>query len=99
MPTFIGIAEHLDPRDLDRVIEMAWEDRTPFAAIEYQFGLTEAEIIRLMKRELKLNSWKRWRKRVQGRKTKQLALRGTRVTRFKSDAQRTISANRPSKPR
>ncbi len=93
------MSEQLNPRDLDRVIEMAWEDRTPFAAIEYQFGLTEADVIRLMKRELKLSSWKRWRKRVQGRKTKQSAPGAGGAGRFKSDAQRAISGNRPSKPR
>ena len=57
----------LTPEEIDRVIAMAWEDRTPFSAIEYQFGLTEADVIKLMKRELKLNSWKRWRARVQFR--------------------------------
>lgn len=89
----------LTPRDTDRVIEMAWEDRTPFGAIEYQFGLTEAEVIELMRRELKPNSWRRWRQRVQGRKTKHAALRGNEVGRFKSDAQRQITFNRSSKPR
>ena len=89
--------QQLSLRDLDRVIEMAWEDRTPFSAIEFQFGLTEADVIRLMKRELKLSSWKRWRKRVQGRKTKQLALRSPGMTRFKSDAQRQITFNKISK--
>ncbi len=91
--------EQLSLRDLDRVIEMAWEDRTPFSAIEYQFGLTEAAVIHLMKRELKLSSWKRWRKRVQGRKTKQLALRNPEIRRFKSDAQRQITRNSNSKRR
>ena len=60
-------------RDINRVIEMAWEDRTPFDAIFFQFGLTEKEVIQLMRAELKLNSWKRWRKRVQGRNTKHVA--------------------------
>ncbi len=89
--------EPLDLRDTDRVIEMAWEDRTPFAAIEYQFGLTEGDVIELMRRELKPGSFKRWRARVQGRATKHEALRPDGMTRFKSDNQRPISHNRRSK--
>jgi uncharacterized protein (TIGR03643 family) len=76
---------------------MAWEDRTPFEAIEAQFGLSEEEVIRLMKRELRLSSWKRWRKRVQGRKTKHAKLRKSSVNRFKSKMQRIITSNRISK--
>lgn len=89
--------KELSPEDIDRVIGMAWEDRTPFSAIEFQFGLTEGEVIKLMKRELKLSSWKRWRARVQGRKTKHRALRGAGVNRFKSKAQRQITFNKISK--
>lgn len=89
--------QELSERDIDRIIEMAWEDRTPFAAIEYQFGLTEADVIKLMKRELKLGSWKRWRARVQGRATKQAALRQHGVQRFKSKAQKQITYNKISK--
>ena len=55
---------------IDRVIEMAWEDRTTFEAIEYQFGLKEQEVINLMRTQMKLKSFKLWRERVQGRKTK-----------------------------
>jgi uncharacterized protein (TIGR03643 family) len=87
----------LTPEEIDRIIAMAWEDRTPFGAIEYQFGLTEADVIKLMKRELKLGSWKRWRARVQGRKTKHVALRGDGVERFKSKAQKQITYNKISK--
>ncbi|MFT5999441.1 MAG: hypothetical protein ACJATN_001534 [Neolewinella sp.] len=87
----------LTPEEIDRIIAMAWEDRTPFSAIEYQFGLTEADVIKLMKRELKLGSWKRWRARVQGRKTKHVALRGDGVERFKSKAQKQITYNKISK--
>lgn len=87
----------LSPEDIDRVIAMAWEDRTPFSAIEFQFGLTEAEVIKLMKQELKLSSWKRWRARVQGRKTKHVALREATVGRFKSKAQKQITFNKISK--
>ena len=63
----------LDSIDLDRVIEMAWEDRTPFEAIAYQFGLSESEVIQLMPSEMKASSFRMWRKRVSGRKTKHAA--------------------------
>lgn len=66
---------------VSRVIEMAWEDRTPFEAILTTFGLTEAQVITLMRRSLKLGSFKAWRARVSGRKTKHLALRSTEVSR------------------
>ena len=84
-------------RDTDRVIEMAWEDRTPFGAIEAQFGLTEAEVIDLMRRELKPKSFRNWRARVRGRATKHRALRGEEVGRFKSQQQRIISSNKRSR--
>lgn len=67
--------------DIHRVIEMAWEDRTPFEAIESNFGLKESDVIRLMRRELKPTSFRVWRKRVSGRKTKHVALRGFDVSR------------------
>ncbi len=67
--------------DINRVIEMAWEDRTPFEAIEGLFGLTEAEVIALMRRELKPGSFRLWRARVSGRKTKHLKLRDPAVSR------------------
>lgn len=60
----------LHETDINRIVEMAWEDRTPFEAITAQFGLTEAEVIQLMKYEMKLSNWKKWRARVQGRATK-----------------------------
>ena len=63
----------LDSIDMDRVIEMAWEDRTPFEAIAYQFGLSESEVIQLMRSEMKASSFRMWRKRVSGRKTKHAA--------------------------
>ncbi len=59
-------------KDIDRIIEMGWEDRTPFEAIEYQFGLKEKEVIRIMRKHLKIKSFKVWRKRVSGRKTKHM---------------------------
>ncbi len=83
---------------VDRVIEMAWEDRTPFEAIEYQFGLSEREVIQLMRFELAPKSFKRWRKRVNsGVSSKHLKLRSSEIKRFKSSRQRIISQNRISK--
>lgn len=76
---------------------MAWEDRTPFEAITFQFNLTEKEVIQLMKSEMTDRNWKKWRKRVQGRKTKHLALRAKEVNRFKSAMQKNITGNRISK--
>lgn len=75
-------------REKDRVIEMAWEDRTPFEAIEEQMGLKEAEVIRLMRRCLRPGSFKMWRQRVQGRATKHRQKRPEGVQRFKSSRQR-----------
>ena len=83
--------------DTDRIIEMAWEDRTPFDAITLQFGLTEQQVIELMRREMKKASFKMWRARVQGRSTKHTALRGSRITTFKSNLQRLITLNKISK--
>ena len=74
----------MDAADISRVIEMAWEDRTSFDAIEQQFGLNEAAVIALMRRELKLSSFKMWRERVTGRATKHEALRRPEVTRHRA---------------
>ncbi|MDB2571359.1 MAG: TIGR03643 family protein [Polaribacter sp.] len=82
---------------IDRVIEMAWEDRTTFEAIEYQFGLKEQEVINLMRKQMKLKSFKLWRERVQGRKTKHEKLRTFEKGRFKCSRQRSISNNGISK--
>lgn len=60
---------------IDRIIEMAWEDRTSFEAIKFQFNLSESDVKVLMKKELKLNSYKLWRKRVENCKTKHAAKR------------------------
>ncbi|MEL6674277.1 MAG: TIGR03643 family protein [Bacteroidota bacterium] len=87
----------LSPTDVDRIIGMAWEDRTPFEAIQHQFGLSEGEVIKLMKQEMRLSNWKKWRARVQGRKTKHGKLREESVDRFRSKAQKIISQNRLSK--
>jgi len=78
----------LDPSTIDRVIEMAWEDRTPFEAIALQFGLTEPQVIALMRREMKPSSFRMWRKRVSGRKTKHLMHRGFAEGRFRSQHQK-----------
>tara|TARA_B100000780_G_scaffold70251_1_gene46829 strand:- start:316 stop:591 length:276 start_codon:yes stop_codon:yes gene_type:complete len=86
----------LDLIQIDRVIEMAWEDRTPFEAISFQFGLTEKEVIVLMRREMKSKSFAMWRKRVQGRKTKHIKLRDDTVNRFKCTRQRS-TGNKISK--
>ncbi len=67
--------------DLSRIIEMAWEDRTPFEAIQREFGLNEAAVIRLMRKNMKASSFKMWRERVTGRKTKHLQLRSSDVIR------------------
>ena len=71
-------------RDIDRIIEMAWEDRTPFEAITYQFSIPEQEVIKLMRREIKPSSFKMWRQRVKGRATKHQKLRTFEKGRFKT---------------
>ncbi len=78
----------LDVRAIDRVVEMAWEDRTPFAAIETQFGLKEKEVIALMRKEMKRSSFKMWRERVTGRKTKHIAKRDFEKGRFRCKEQK-----------
>ena len=83
--------------ELDRIIEMAWEDRTSFDAIEKQFGVVEKDVIKLMRKELKEKSFKMWRKRVQGRSTKHSKMSPTDKLRFKSNSQRQITLNKISK--
>ncbi len=83
--------------EIDRIIEMAWEDRTPFEAIEIQFGLKEKEVIELMRKQMKRSSFKMWRKRTNGRTTKHSSLRLSEVSRFKCSRQRAISSNKISK--
>jgi uncharacterized protein (TIGR03643 family) len=87
----------LDEQAIDRIIEMAWEDRTPFDAIEFQFGLKEADVKALMKKELKFSSYKLWRERVENCKTKHRAKRVEGIDRFKCKLQRNISNNKISK--
>lgn len=84
-------------RELDRIIEMAWEDRTPFDAITYQFGISEQETIEIMRREMKASSFRMWRKRVQGRATKHAKLRNDEIDRFRCSRQKNISGNKISK--
>jgi len=90
------MSKEFDPIDFDRIIEMAWEDRTPFDAIYAQFGIREDDVKAIMKRELHPNNWRKWRARVGGRKTKHAALRGDDVNRFKCTMQKS-TGNRISK--
>ena len=84
--------------DIDRIIEMAWEDRTPFEAITFQFGLSEGETIKLMRTELRRNSFNLWRKRVNSAVSqKHLMKRNTNIHRFKCSLQKVISMNKISK--
>lgn len=88
---------NLESHEADRIIGMAWEDRTPFEAIEAQFGLSEDEVIDFMRRNLKEKSFRRWRRRVSGRETKHRKLRKDEVSRFVSPAQNPITNNKISK--
>ena len=88
---------NLSAADIDRIIEMAWEDRTTFEAIEIQFGLKQQDVIKLMRKELKASSFKLWRQRTKGRATKHEALRSDAKDRFKSSRQKTITNNKISK--
>lgn len=78
----------LGAEDRNRIIEMAWEDRTPFEAIFTQFGLRENDVRRLMRSTMKASSFKLWRERVSGRATKHLKLREESEYRFKSSNQK-----------
>lgn len=89
--------KELNEAEIDRIVEMAWEDRTPFDAIKFQFGLSEADVKALMKKELKFSSYKLWRERVENCKTKHLAKRIDEIDRFKCNRQRNISNNKIAK--
>jgi uncharacterized protein (TIGR03643 family) len=91
------MATILSTIDIDRIIEMAWEDRTTFEAIELQFGLKQQDVIALMRKEMKRSSFKLWRQRTKGRSTKHEALRGKGIDRFKCTMQRAITHNKISK--
>ncbi|HAG34846.1 MAG: hypothetical protein ABR83_01900 [Cryomorphaceae bacterium BACL18 MAG-120924-bin36] len=82
------LSNELSEADIDRVIAMAWEDRTPFEAIYVQFGLRENDVRALMRKHMKASSFRMWRERVTGRKTKHLMLRDFEKGRFKSSNQR-----------
>jgi uncharacterized protein (TIGR03643 family) len=83
--------------DIDRIIEMAWEDRTPFDAIFQQFGLREADVKKIMKKHMKFGSYKLWRTRVEACSTKHAQRRSPDINRFRCSRQRTISGNKISK--
>jgi uncharacterized protein (TIGR03643 family) len=88
----------MEDKDIDRIIEMAWEDRTPFEAIKVQFGYSEANVIVLMRKQLKRSSFNLWRKRVNsGISQKHVQRRNPEISRFKCTLQRTISMNKISK--
>jgi uncharacterized protein (TIGR03643 family) len=91
------VQKALNEEEIDRIIEMAWEDRTPFEAIEAQFDLKEADVKKLMKKELKFSSYKLWRERVENCQTKHAKKRVSEITRFKCKQQRTITQNKLSK--
>jgi uncharacterized protein (TIGR03643 family) len=93
----IEVTKTISESDVDRIIEMAWEDRTPFDAIKTQFGLNEQAVRNLMRRELKPSSYKRWRERVEACKTKHVKTRTSDINRFKCNRQRSISNNKISK--
>lgn len=93
-----SIATTLTDQDRDRIIEMAWEDRTPFEAIHHQFGYSEADTIALMRSSLKRSSFNLWRKRVNsGISQKHAKKRNQEIERFRSRMQRTIASNKISK--
>ena len=88
----------MEQKDIDRIIEMAWEDRTPFEAIKVQFDYSEANVIELMRRELKRSSFNLWRKRVNNKiSQKHSQKRNSDISRFKCSLQKTISLNKISK--
>ncbi len=90
-------SQALTTADIDRIIQMAWEDRTPFEAIKIQFELSEQEVIQLMRSQMTASSFKMWRKRTNGRATKHQKLANADQVRFKSAMQRVISNNKISK--
>jgi uncharacterized protein (TIGR03643 family) len=88
----------MNPDELNRIIEMAWEDRTPFEAIFNQFSLKEKEVVAIMRKELKRSSFELWRKRVHtGVSSKHLKKRSEQINRFKCTLQKSVSFNKISK--
>lgn len=92
--TILESKKELSVFEVDRVIEMAWEDLTPFEAIEYQFGLKEPEVIALMKSNLAYKNYTLWLKRVQSSDTKHVQQRNNLIKRFISNLQRIITGNK-----
>ena len=90
-------SKELTEQEIDRIIEMAWEDRTPFDAIKAQFGISESETIEIMRRNMKRSSFKMWRARVQGRATKHVKKAPEEMDTFRSRMQRGIALNKISK--
>jgi uncharacterized protein (TIGR03643 family) len=84
-------------KDLDRIIEMAWEDRTPFEAIAYQFGFKEDQVKKIMQASLKKSSYRLWRQRVENCQTKHLYKRSDEINRFKCSRQKSITLNKITK--
>lgn len=80
--------KELAEADISRIIEMAWEDRTPFEAIDEEYKITESQVIKLMRTHMKASSFRMWRKRVSGRKTKHLSQRSFKVGRHVCPTQR-----------
>ncbi len=91
-----GLSAAFTDEDKDRIIQMAWEDRTPFEAIEFQFGLKEKDVIEFMRKNSIPSSFRMWRKRMKARKTKHGFLRHQSVSRFKCSRQRN-SGNKIAK--
>lgn len=83
-----------EPATIDRIVEMAWEDRTPFEAIARQFGLSEREVISVMRRQLSAGAFRRWRARVSGRATKHEQLRNPGVLRHRAASHHKLSRRR-----
>jgi uncharacterized protein (TIGR03643 family) len=94
----IDLMQHVifSDQEIDRIIQMAWEDRTPFEAIEFQFGLKEKQVIEFMRKHSLPSSFRMWRKRMKSRKTKHSVLRNKSVNRFKCSMQRN-SGNKIAK--
>lgn len=82
------VCEALTLADISRIVEMAWEDRTPFEAIQAQFGLNESAVVTLMRLHMKSSSFKMWRKRMAGRVTKHALLRGEALLRHRASHSR-----------
>ncbi len=89
----------LTPSEKSRIIEMAWEDRTPFEAIETLYGLTEPQVIGLMRQTLKHKTFKNWRARVSGRKSKHLKLRSEVIGRSHCPSQYKVKSATKAKSR